>query len=48
MEDATAFYISSITPAPSETLRETTGELLQTAIEAGTTTAFDLDYQSKL
>ncbi|WEL27939.1 2-dehydro-3-deoxygalactonokinase KdgK2 [Haloferax volcanii] len=48
VEDAAAFYTSGITPALSETLRETTGELLQTATEAGTTTAFDLNYRSKL
>ncbi|ELZ88662.1 2-keto-3-deoxygluconate kinase [Haloferax sulfurifontis ATCC BAA-897] len=48
VEDAAVFYTSGITPALSETLRETTGELLQTATEAGTTTAFDLNYRSKL
>jgi len=46
--DAEVFYTSGITPALSETLDETTRELLATAQQAGTTTAFDLNYRSKL
>jgi 2-dehydro-3-deoxygluconokinase len=42
------FYTSGITPALSETLRETTETLLWTAHDAGTRTAFDLNYRSKL
>ena len=42
------FYTSGITPALSETLRETVVTLLATAREAGTRTAFDLNYRSKL
>jgi 2-dehydro-3-deoxygluconokinase len=45
---AQAFYTSGITPALSETLVETTTELLETAREAGTETVFDLNYRSKL
>ncbi|WP_332899665.1 bifunctional 2-dehydro-3-deoxygluconokinase/2-dehydro-3-deoxygalactonokinase [Haladaptatus sp. CMSO5] len=48
IRDATVFYTSGITPALSETLRETTQELLETAHAAGTTTAFDCNYRSKL
>jgi 2-dehydro-3-deoxygluconokinase len=46
--DARAFYTSGITPALSGTLRETTAELLERAREHGTTTAFDVNYRSKL
>jgi 2-dehydro-3-deoxygluconokinase len=42
------FYTSGITPALSETLRETTETLLWTAHDEGTRTAFDLNYRSKL
>ncbi|MFC6990948.1 bifunctional 2-dehydro-3-deoxygluconokinase/2-dehydro-3-deoxygalactonokinase [Haladaptatus sp. GCM10025707] len=45
---AKAFYTSGITPALSDTLRETTAELLDAAQAANTTTAFDLNYRSKL
>ncbi len=45
---AQAFYTSGITPALSETLVETTTDLLETAREAGTETVFDLNYRSKL
>lgn len=48
IRDAEVFYTSGITPALSETLSETTTELLATAQQAGTTTAFDLNYRSKL
>ncbi|SFR35871.1 bifunctional 2-dehydro-3-deoxygluconokinase/2-dehydro-3-deoxygalactonokinase [Halogeometricum limi] len=48
VRDAEVFYTSGITPALSETLAETTATLLQTARENGTTTAFDLNYRSKL
>jgi 2-dehydro-3-deoxygluconokinase len=46
--DSRAFYTSGITPALSETLRETTADLLARARERDTTTAFDLNYRSKL
>lgn len=42
------FYTSGITPALSETLRETTETLLWSARDSGTKTAFDLNYRSKL
>ncbi|WP_122089435.1 bifunctional 2-dehydro-3-deoxygluconokinase/2-dehydro-3-deoxygalactonokinase [Halalkalicoccus subterraneus] len=42
------FYTSGITPALSDTLEETTEELLRAAREARTKTAFDLNYRSKL
>jgi 2-dehydro-3-deoxygluconokinase len=45
---ADAFYTSGITPALSETLRETTAALLKAAGDAGITRAFDLNYRSKL
>ena len=48
IRDAEVFYTSGITPALSETLYETTTDLLATAQQAGTTTAFDLNYRSKL
>ena len=48
IQDAAVFYTSGITPALSETLDETTRDLLATAQQAGTTTAFDLNYRSKL
>jgi 2-dehydro-3-deoxygluconokinase len=48
IQDADMFYTSGITPALSDTLVDTTEELLQTAREAGTRTVFDLNYRSKL
>lgn len=48
VRDAEIFYTSGITPALSETLHRTTRDLLATAQQAGTTTAFDLNYRSKL
>ena len=42
------FFTTGITPALSETLRETTAALLDRAREAGTKTAFDVNYRSKL
>jgi len=48
VRDARAFYTSGITPALSDTLRDTTANLLQVAKKAGTTTAFDVNYRSKL
>jgi 2-dehydro-3-deoxygluconokinase len=46
--DADTFYTSGITPALSDTLKETTGTLFEVAAQGGTTTAFDLNYRSKL
>lgn len=48
IKEAEGFHTTSITPALSETLVETTVDLLETAHEAGTTTSFDLNYRSKL
>jgi 2-dehydro-3-deoxygluconokinase len=48
VRNAEVFYTSGITPALSPTLAETTASLLETAQDAGTTTAFDLNYRSKL
>jgi 2-dehydro-3-deoxygluconokinase len=48
VERAGYFYTSGITPALSETLRETTASLLRTAQETGTTTVFDVNYRGKL
>lgn len=48
VRDAEVFYTSGITPALSETLDETTRDLLATAQQAETTAAFDLNYRSKL
>ncbi|WP_435195519.1 bifunctional 2-dehydro-3-deoxygluconokinase/2-dehydro-3-deoxygalactonokinase [Natronomonas sp. EA1] len=48
VREAEVFYTSGITPALSETLAATTERLLETAVEAGTTTAFDLNYRAKL
>lgn len=42
------FYTSGITPALSSTLEETVETLLEIARDAGTKTAFDLNYRSKL
>jgi 2-dehydro-3-deoxygluconokinase len=48
IERADAFHTTGITPALSSTLATTTADLLELAREAGTTTAFDLNYRSKL
>lgn len=48
VEAAELFHTSGITPALSETLETTTGDLLELAQENGTTTVFDLNYRSKL
>jgi len=48
VREATAFHTTGITPGLSETLFETTGDLLSLAREAGTTTTFDLNYRSKV
>lgn len=48
IEGADLFYTSGITPALSAQLAETTAALLQAARGAGSTTAFDLNYRSKL
>jgi 2-dehydro-3-deoxygluconokinase len=45
---AETFYTSGITPALSSTTLATTRALLETAREADTRTAFDLNYRSKL
>lgn len=45
---ARVFYTSGITPALSTRLRETTAQLLKTAKESGTKTAFDVNYRSSL
>lgn len=45
---ADAFYTSGITPALSETLADTTESLLRTGRAADTTTAFDVNFRSKL
>ena len=48
VRDADIFHTSGITPALSPTLEETTGDLLSTAQDAGTTVSFDVNYRSKL
>jgi 2-dehydro-3-deoxygluconokinase len=48
IRDARAFYTTGITPALSDTARETTANLLGVARKAGTTTALDVNYRSKL
>ncbi|MFB6156038.1 MAG: bifunctional 2-dehydro-3-deoxygluconokinase/2-dehydro-3-deoxygalactonokinase [Haloferacaceae archaeon] len=48
LRDASTFYTSGITPALSETLRETTAAALELAREAGTQTVFDVNYRRKL
>jgi len=45
---ADAFHTTGITPALSETLAETTAELLALAGEHGTTRVFDVNYRAKL
>ncbi|WP_436924455.1 bifunctional 2-dehydro-3-deoxygluconokinase/2-dehydro-3-deoxygalactonokinase [Halosimplex amylolyticum] len=46
--EADAYYTSGITPALSDTLLETSRELLAIAGEHDTTTVFDVNYRSKL
>jgi 2-dehydro-3-deoxygluconokinase len=48
VREAEYFHTSGITPALSETLAETTADLLAAAQETGTTTSFDVNYRSKL
>ncbi|ELZ74860.1 phosphofructokinase / 2-keto-3-deoxygluconate kinase (KDG kinase) [Haloferax larsenii JCM 13917] len=48
VRDADVCYTSGITPALSTTLHATTKDVLEVAQEAGTTTAFDLNYRTKL
>jgi len=48
IRDARLFFISGITPALSPTLRETVAAMLKAARKGGTTTAFDVNYRSKL
>ncbi|UPV75999.1 sugar kinase [Halorussus limi] len=48
VREADRFHTTGITPALSETLEETTADLLAAASEAGTTTSFDVNYRSKL
>ncbi|WP_435159696.1 bifunctional 2-dehydro-3-deoxygluconokinase/2-dehydro-3-deoxygalactonokinase [Haladaptatus sp. DFWS20] len=48
IRNARIFYSSGITPALSPTLESTVGEVLAEAQDAGTTTAFDVNYRSKL
>ena len=48
IRDADTFCTSGITPALSATLADTVADLLAIAAEAGTTTAFDLNYRGKL
>ncbi|WP_423743272.1 bifunctional 2-dehydro-3-deoxygluconokinase/2-dehydro-3-deoxygalactonokinase (plasmid) [Haladaptatus sp. SPP-AMP-3] len=48
IRDARTFYTSGITPALSATLESTVDEVLAAAQDAGTTTAFDVNYRSKL
>ncbi|WP_266079710.1 bifunctional 2-dehydro-3-deoxygluconokinase/2-dehydro-3-deoxygalactonokinase [Haladaptatus caseinilyticus] len=48
IRDARIFYTSGITPALSPTLESTVSEILEEAQKTGTTTAFDVNYRSKL
>jgi 2-dehydro-3-deoxygluconokinase len=48
VEAASAFHTTGITPALSETLEETTADLLALARANDTTTVFDANYRSKL
>ncbi|WP_458207190.1 bifunctional 2-dehydro-3-deoxygluconokinase/2-dehydro-3-deoxygalactonokinase [Haladaptatus sp. NG-SE-30] len=48
IRNARTFYTSGITPALSSTLESTVSEVLAEAQDAGTTTAFDMNYRSKL
>jgi 2-dehydro-3-deoxygluconokinase len=46
--EATCLFTSGITPALSDRLRDTTGQLLEMARQAGVQTALDCNYRSKL
>jgi 2-dehydro-3-deoxygluconokinase len=48
IRDARAFHTTGIAPALSDQLAETTAKLLKVAKESGSTTAFDVNYRSKL
>lgn len=48
IEEADAFHTSGITPALSDTLEQTTADLLSYADHVGTTTSLDVNYRSKL
>lgn len=48
IQEADVFFTCGITPALSKSLAQTTASLLRAAREAETTTAFDLNYRSKL
>ena len=48
LESATCFHTTGITPALSETLATTVGDLLQRAQAAETLTSFDLNFRSNL
>ncbi|MFC7173263.1 bifunctional 2-dehydro-3-deoxygluconokinase/2-dehydro-3-deoxygalactonokinase [Haloplanus litoreus] len=48
VRDADVFFTTGITPALSDQLIETTASLLETASDAGATTAFDVNYREKL
>jgi len=48
IRSAEVFFTTGITPALSDTLRRTTGELARLAEEADTRVAFDFNYRSKL
>ncbi|MEF8812230.1 MAG: bifunctional 2-dehydro-3-deoxygluconokinase/2-dehydro-3-deoxygalactonokinase [Halovenus sp.] len=48
VRDADLFFTTGITPALSDRLATTTGELFSTASDAGVPTAFDLNYRSNL
>lgn len=48
IREADAFHTTGITPGLSDTLFETSKELLAVARDAGTTTTFDLNYRSKV
>ena len=48
VKEARAFFTTGITPALSETLRETTTQMLKAAKSSETTTAFDVNYRRKL
>lgn len=48
IRNARAFFTTGTTPALSETVQETTMNLLKVAHEAGTMTAFDVNYRPEL
>ena len=48
VKNARACYVSGVTPALSQPLRETTAAVFEAANDAGTTTAFTLQYRPKL